>query len=84
MAGVAYDETPVPDATLGYELPDGDAWIVSLGGRYQIDKSWNVGMAGLIDMKESRTVNQAGATGIKGEFSDGRAYLATVGIEYKF
>jgi long-chain fatty acid transport protein len=84
MAGVAYDETPVPDATLGYELPDSDAWIMSLGGRYQINKNWNIGMAGLIDIKESRTANQAGATGIKGEFSNARAYLATVGIEYKF
>ena len=84
MAGIAYDETPVPDTTLGYELPDSDAWIVSLGGRYQINKNWNIGMAGLMDMKESRTVNQAGAAGIKGEFSDGRAYLATIGIEYKF
>jgi long-chain fatty acid transport protein len=84
MAGVAYDETPVPDATFGYELPDSDAWIMSLGGRYQINKNWNIGMAGLIDIKESRTANQAGATGIKGEFSNARAYLATVGIEYKF
>ena len=84
MAGVAYDETPVPDGTLGYELPDSDAWIISLGGRYQINKNWNIGMAGLIDIKESRAANQADATGIKGEFSNGRAYLATAGIEYKF
>jgi long-chain fatty acid transport protein len=84
MAGLAYDETPVPEATLGYELPDSDAWIYSLGGRYQINQSWNVGVAGLVDIKESRTVNQAGATGIKGEFSNAKAYLVTAGIEYKF
>jgi len=84
MAGLAYDETPVPESTLGYELPDSDAWIVSMGGRYQIDKSWNIGLAGLVDMKESRDVYQAGATGIKGEFSNARAYLVTAGIEYRF
>ncbi len=84
MAGLAYDETPVPDATLGYELPDSDAWIYSLGGRYQINQSWNVGVAGLMDIKESRAINQAGATGIQGEFSNAKAYLVTAGIEYKF
>lgn len=81
MAGLAYDETPVPEATLGYELPDSDAWIVSLGGRYQIDKSWNIGLAGLVDMKQSRDVQN---TSIDGEFSNARAYLVTAGIEYRF
>ncbi len=81
MAGVAYDETPVPESTLGYELPDSDAWIVSMGGRYQIDKSWNIGLAGLMDMKESREVHN---TSINGEFSNARAYLVTAGIEYRF
>ncbi|MFZ3053607.1 MAG: outer membrane protein transport protein [Sulfuricurvum sp.] len=81
MAGIAYDETPVPESTLGYELPDSDAWIVSMGGRYQIDKSWNIGLAGLIDMKESREVHNST---INGEFSNARAYLVTAGIEYRF
>lgn len=81
MAGVAYDETPVPEATLGYELPDSDAWIVSLGGRYQIDSHWNIGLAGLVDMKKSREVHNSS---INGEFSNARAYLVTAGIEYRF
>lgn len=81
MAGLAYDETPVPESTLGYELPDSNAWIVSMGGRYQIDKSWNIGLAGLVDMKESREVHNST---INGEFSNARAYLVTAGIEYRF
>ncbi|MFY9143556.1 OmpP1/FadL family transporter [Sulfuricurvum sp.] len=81
MAGVAYDETPVPESTLGYELPDSDAWIVSLGGRYQIDPHWNVGLAGLVDMKKARNVMNST---INGEFSNARAYLVTAGIEYRF
>jgi len=81
MAGIAYDETPVPESTLGYELPDSNAWIVSLGGRYQMNKSWNIGLAGLVDMKESREVHN---TSINGEFSNARAYLVTAGIEYHF
>lgn len=82
MAGVAVDKTPVPTATLGYELPDSDAIIASLGGRYQIDKSWNIGLAGLVDMKKNREVSQS--TGINGTFSNTRAYLVTAGIEYRF
>ncbi|HZF71523.1 OmpP1/FadL family transporter [Sulfuricurvum sp.] len=85
MAGVAYDETPVPNATLGYELPDSDAWIVSLGGRYKIDESWNIGLAGLLDMKQNREVHQStGSNPINGEFTKARAYLVTAGIEYRF
>jgi long-chain fatty acid transport protein len=81
MAGIAYDETPAPDATLGYELPDSDAVMVSLGGRYQIDPHWNVGLAGLVDMKKDRTVHNSS---INGDFSNARAYLVTAGIEYRF
>lgn len=81
MAGVAYDETPVPEATLGYELPDSDAIIASVGGRYKINNSWNVGLAGLVDMKKNRQVHNAS---INGNFSQARAYIVTAGVEYRF
>lgn len=81
MAGVAYDQTPVPEGTLGFELPDANALMASLGGRYQIDSHWNVGLAGLVDMKKDRAVNNSS---IHGEFSNARAYLVTAGIEYRF
>ena len=81
MAGIAYDETPVPGATIGFELPDSNAWIVSAGGRYQIDKQWNIGLAALADLKKDRTVH---TTTLDGEFSNARAYLVTAGIEYRF
>jgi long-chain fatty acid transport protein len=81
MVGIAVDKTPVPTATLGYELPDSDAIIASLGGRYQIDKSWNIGLAGLVDMKKDRYVK---SSTMDGTFSNARAYLVTAGIEYRF
>jgi len=81
MAGVAYDETPVPESTLGYELPDSDAWMVSLGGRYQLDEHWNIGLAGLVDVKKDRIVHNSS---INGEFTNARAYLVTAGIGYRF
>jgi len=81
MAGCAYDESPVPESTLGYELPDSDAWMVSLGGRYQLDEHWNIGLSGLVDVKKSREVHNSS---INGEFSNARAYLVTAGIGYRF
>lgn len=85
MAGIAYDETPVPESTLGYELPDSNAWIVSLGGRYKIDQSLTIGLAALLDMKQNREVHQSsGSNPVNGEFTDAKAYLVTAGIEYRF
>lgn len=81
MAGIAYDETPVPETTLGYELPDADALIVSLGGRYKVDEHWDIGVSGLVDMKKDRSVHNSS---INGEFSNARAYLVTAGIGYRF
>lgn len=85
MAGVGYSETPVPESTLGYELPDSDDWMVSLGGRYQLDEHWNIGLAGLVDVKKDRTLHQSsGSNPVYGEFSNARAYLVTAGIGYRF
>lgn len=81
MVGFAYDPSPVPNSTLGYELPDSDGKIFSLGGRYDITKDVNVGLAGLIDIKDERKVNNSS---IDGKFSSARAYLVTIGMEYKF
>ncbi len=85
MAAVAYDETPIRESTLGYELPDSDAWVVSVGGRYDLDEHWNIGLAALADLKKSRRIDGAtNANGIDGEFSHARAYLITAGAGYRF
>ncbi len=81
MGAVAYDETPVPNATIGFELPDADAWIVSLGTRYQMDEKMSIGVAALASMKEDRTVINST---MQGEFTNSGAYLLSVGMEYKF
>jgi long-chain fatty acid transport protein len=81
MLGFAIDESPVPEKSLNFELPDSDAMLFSLGGRYQINESWNVGMSALLDLKESRSVENEH---IDGEFTDAKAYLITLGVEYTF
>ncbi|MFK5937677.1 MAG: outer membrane protein transport protein, partial [Sulfurimonas sp.] len=50
MAGLVIDETPVPDSSLSYELPDSDSVAVSLGARYKINDKIDIGLAGLYSM----------------------------------
>jgi len=83
MAGFAIDETPVPKETLGFELPDADAKIYSVGFDYKINPKMSVGAAYLYDDKDDVSVNQ-GPEGINGEFSGGGAHLLTVGFKYTY
>lgn len=88
MCGFAIDETPIPDKTIGFELPDSDAKIYSLGFRYQQTPALSWGMAVLYDDKESRTIPAGVADNqiikLGGEFSDGGAILTTIGMSYEF
>ena len=88
MMGFAIDETPVPAETIGFELPDSDAKIFSMGFRYQQTEELSWGAAFLYDSKEARSLtpgvaeNAVLANG--GSFSGGGAFLTTIGIAYEF
>ncbi len=88
MFGFSIDETPVPIETIGFELPDSDAKIFSLGFRYEYSDNLSWGMALLIDSKDSTDIpvgiadNKILKNG--GRFSDGGAILSTIGISYKY
>lgn len=86
MAGFAYDESPIPSKTLGFDLPDSDAYLFSLGARFQVTPQMNLGLGLLYDMKTDRSVNQSPnpALGIDGKFTNSSAFLATVGLSYTF
>ena len=81
MAGVVFDESPTPEKSLGYELPDSDSTSVSLGGRYKLNESIDIGLSGLYSMRDSRKVNNAR---LNGEFSGGNALIISAGLGYKF
>ncbi len=81
MAGFAFDESPVPDATLGFELPDSDAYLYSLGFRYAVNEKMDIGMAYLYDYKKERTVQNPI---VNGTFTDSAAHLLSVGLSYDF
>ena len=89
MMGFALDETPIPDKTVNFELPDSDAKVFSMGFRYHQNENLSWGAAFLYDAKEARSIvpgvsdnpiiNAKGAS-----FSGGGAYLTTLGLSYEF
>jgi len=81
MGGLVYDETPVPEKTLGFELPDSNSIAVSLGSRYKIDDKWGVGLSALYSMRESRDVRNRS---LNGTFKGGNVLIVSTGISYKF
>ena len=85
MAGFAYDETPVPTSTLGFELPDSNAYLFSLGARFQVTPQTSLGIGLLYDMKTDRSANNLLEGGrVDGKFTNSSAVLATVGLTYTF
>ncbi len=80
MAGFALDKNPIPDSTLGFDLPDSDAKLYSVGFRYRVNEDLDLGMAYLYDDKDSRSVvNEY----LNGTFDDAGAHMVTVGVSYK-
>ncbi len=84
MGGFAYDQNPAPTENIGFELPDSDAWIYSLGLQYKVNENMDIGLAALYDYKESRTVKVNPNDIIYGEFTNASALLITAGLSYKF
>ncbi len=90
MMGFALDETPVPKDHVGFELPDSDAKIFTMGMRYQQTENLSWGISFLYDDKEPFSLakgeyfdpNSVLAQG--GSFSGGGAYLTTIGLAYEF
>jgi long-chain fatty acid transport protein len=90
MMGFALDETPIRIENIGFELPDSDAKIFSMGMRYQQTENLSWGIAFLYDDKESFSLRPGehadnGSILYKGgSFSEGGAYLTTIGLAYEF
>ena len=81
MAGLVIDNSPVPDGSLGYELPDTDTIAYSIGARYAISDKVDVALAGLYSKHDNRSIYN---TALNGEFSDGDIVIISAGLGYKF
>ncbi len=85
--GFAFDETPVPDRTLGFELPDSDALMYTGGIRYQQSQNLQLALSYMYQYNTSRTVSNltgAGLAGVDGKFTEGGAHAVTAGLMYNF
>lgn len=81
MGGLLIDESPVPNETLGFELPDSDSFSVSLGARYQVSEKINIGIGALYSIREDKKVSNSS---LDGEFSNANALLISSALEYRF
>ena len=83
MMGAVLDESPVPDSTLSFELPDSDSLSISAGIRYQYNDKINIGVSTLYSMRKTRDVTNP-STGVDGEFSNANVLFLSTGLSYKF
>ena len=81
MAGVVFDNTPIPESTLGFELPDSDSTSISAGMRYQMSDKMDFGISALYSMRDDRRVKNSD---LDGEFTNSNILLVSTGIGYKF
>jgi len=84
MGGFGYDNNPAPTENIGFELPDSNAWLYSVGFQYKVSDNMDLGIAALYDYKESRKVEVSPADVVYGEFTNASALLITAGLNYRF
>ncbi|NPA32055.1 MAG: transporter [Aquificae bacterium] len=83
MLGIAYGQSPIPQESLGFELPEPKyVWILSAGGLYRLNKNWEVGLAYLYLANGERNVNNLRIR--EGNFSDISAHLITLSVGARF
>ncbi|WP_428738159.1 OmpP1/FadL family transporter [Sulfurimonas sp.] len=81
MAGFVYDQNPVPDDKVTFELPDSDSMAISFGIRYPVNQDLDVGLSAIYSMHEDRDVSNSTMVGT---ISNSNITLVSVGLGYKF
>ena len=87
MFGFAYDNTPVPDSSLDFALPDNDKLIYSTGIKYKLNKNLTLGFSGLYAYQKHRSGRVYDIVTKQytyGEFKEGGAFLLSMGLDYSF
>ena len=93
MVAYTYDETPVPDSTIDFSLPDSDKQIFSTGFKYKMSKQMSLGFSMLYAKQKERkavipdkVTSAFAGTEIDtvGTFKDGGALLMGFGMDYSF
>ena len=83
--GFALDGNPVPDDTLGFELPDADGRTYAGGLRYRVSDRLDAGFAYLFTDKKSRSIDQTATGGsLNGTFTDTAAHMLALGLSGRY
>jgi len=83
MCGFAIDSNPIPEKNINFELPDSDAKLYAIGGRYNYSDKLSIGASYFFYDKESRNIRNS-TKGIDGEFDGAGAHVFNMGINYTF
>jgi len=84
MTGYGYNENPVPEKTMYFDLPDGNSNVFSLGAVYKKDR-YEFGAAYLYASKKDRDVKSPpNINGINGKFENNKIRMVNISISYKF
>lgn len=90
MFGFSIDHAPAPVETLGFELPDSDSKNFSMGFKYKQNENLSWGASFLYSNKEEITLqplahdDDTSVLYSGGKFTEGGAFLTTVGVAYEF
>lgn len=88
LAGFAYDKTPVDFSYAGFELPDADGKLYSVGGLYEFSNNFSLGVGYLYNVKDEFTLKQRTSandfTHLNGTFKNTKAHILTTSIFYEF
>ena len=89
LFGFSIDNSPAPVETLGFELPDSDSKNFSMGFKYKQNENLSWGAAFLYSSKDEISVQPGQNTDVNpipfpAGFSEGGAFLTTVGVAYEF
>ena len=79
-----YDETPVPDETIGYELPDSDRNIFGIGLGFHKNNWWLDLSYNHLLFSDRQIAARPNDGVLASEVQDGMAYIAGISFGYKW
>ena len=81
LGGMVFDNSPIPQKRVSFELPDSNSFSLSMGARYEMSKNFNVGISALYSMREDRRVKNSD---LDGTFSNANVLIVSAGLGYKY
>ncbi|WP_051309238.1 OmpP1/FadL family transporter [Desulfogranum japonicum] len=87
MAGIYIEETPVPEQTLGFELPDGDVLGYSAGISYRFSELVELSFSYLYHDVDERTILASQGsqnTTVDGSFTEACAHVMNASLTWRF